>query len=639
MISFVSFSQIPQMFNYQAILRSPSGEIIANHNVTIKVAIIQGEITNSPVYSEIHTVSTNQLGLVNLKIGNGTPEGSVFTDINWGTQSSFIQISVDKDAGSNFVVIGTTQLLSVPYALYAEKSGVSDSSTWKVEGNNAYFLKGNVGIGNPNPISKLEVKQEQVNPKEPLFEVINADNDTVFAVFPDGVKVYVNSSEKGDIGGFAVSGRSPTKEGEKGNSVNYFQVTPDSTRIYIPYGVKGDIGGFAVSGRSPTKSEPIEYFRITHDSTRVFIPDLSKGDIGGFAVSGRSPNKFGLKDFFNVSGSGTARIINPSESRFLWYHAKEALLAGRVLIEHPDSVGFNSLMIGYESKAIGNNSQALGYKCVAEGATSTAIGRFTRSEGINSFALGNNAFAKGNSAFAVGYKTESKGEDCFAIGGVARDVNEDEGRITYADGKASLALGLGAQANGIANTAIGLLSTSDAVFGSVAMGFKTHASGIRATAIGDSAIASGNKSLSIGIGAVASGTSSFALGIKTEARAMTSFVLGTYNNIELPASPNLFVPTEALFVIGNGCGIVGGVNTPNGIIPERNNAFTILKNGNIGIGIEEPQTSLHIKDVLRLEPSYGPLNPSAGDIYFDKVSEKLKVYSEGVWKTVTLVEE
>ncbi|MEA3317087.1 MAG: hypothetical protein U9R54_03950 [Bacteroidota bacterium] len=638
LITYVgSYSQAPQMFNYQSIVRDESGGIIATQDIAIKISIIQGDISNNAIYSEIHNVTTNQFGLVNLKIGSVTPDLGIFEDIEWGTQSSYINIKVDKNGGTDFIEMGTSQLLSVPYALYAEKSGDSDSSIWKIESENAYFLNGKVGIGNANPVSKLEVKQEQVNPSEPLFEVINANNDTVFAVFPDGVKVYVNSTQKGNIGGFAVSGRSPMKDGNGVDRVDYLHVTPDSTRIYIPYGVsgKGNIGGFAVSGRSPTKATPVEYLRITNDSTRFFVDNSSKGNIGGFAVSGRSPTKSGgIPDFFNISGTGSANIINPSQARFMWYPLKEAILAGKVLIEHPDSVGFNSLMIGYESKAIGNNSQALGYKCVSKGITSTAIGRFSRSEGVNSFAFGNETKSQGEESFAVGRKTEARGNSCFAIGGSERDASGNTtGRITYADGVASLALGLGAQADGIANTAIGLLSTADGTFGSVAMGFGTHASGIRATAIGDSAIAIGKKALSIGINTIASGINSFALGINTEARAMNSFALGTYNNTEGPASPNLFVPNEPLFVIGNGCGIPGGFPSANGIIPERNNAFTILKNGNVGIGVDEPTSKLHVKDVLRLEPRSTPPNDATqGDMYFDKTTNKLRVYDGDVWQ-------
>ncbi len=165
-------------------------------------------------------------------------------------------------------------------------SNASDS--WKRDGNNIYLTDDfKVGINKTNPLSALEVKANSTAADgDPLFQVINKTGDTVFAVFPHGVQINFDETAKGNIGGFAVSGRNATK-----GTREYFRITSDSTRIYLNENLKGNIGGFAVSGRSASKGAYDEFFRVTPDSTRVYVNKSTKGNIGGFAVSGRSAYK------------------------------------------------------------------------------------------------------------------------------------------------------------------------------------------------------------------------------------------------------------------------------------------------------------------------------------------------------------
>lgn len=134
----------------------------------------------------------------------------------------------------------------------------------------------------------------------PLFHVINSYGDTIFAVYDDGVQIIVPQGVKGKVGGFAVSGRSPSKA----NPDNYLVITPDSARIYIndTVAAKGKVGGFAISGRSPSKGTANDVFFATVDSTRIYVDETNaKGKVGGFAVSGRSPSKATTNSFLNLS--------------------------------------------------------------------------------------------------------------------------------------------------------------------------------------------------------------------------------------------------------------------------------------------------------------------------------------------------
>ena len=116
-------SQMPKAFSYQAVVRNSQGKVIAKQPVGIKVEIVQGSTEGTVVYAETQTPESSQTGTVNLLIGAGTTTQGVFADINWGAAIYFLRISMDLQGGSNHEVVSTTQMLPVPYALYAEKAG------------------------------------------------------------------------------------------------------------------------------------------------------------------------------------------------------------------------------------------------------------------------------------------------------------------------------------------------------------------------------------------------------------------------------------------------------------------------------------------------------------------------------------
>ena len=117
---FIGLSQVPDAFNYQAVVRNSSGEVLANQNVSFRISILQGSESGAVSYSETHTVSTNAYGLVNLAIGDGTLVSGVFSPGGWGATSHFLKIEVDPAGGSAYTHLGTSELLSVPYAFHAQ---------------------------------------------------------------------------------------------------------------------------------------------------------------------------------------------------------------------------------------------------------------------------------------------------------------------------------------------------------------------------------------------------------------------------------------------------------------------------------------------------------------------------------------
>ena len=116
------FSQAPSKFNYQGVARDSKGNVLVNQSVSLKVSVLDSVITGVNIYSELHSAKTNQLGLFNLSIGSGNVVSGTFENISWGRNDKFIKIEMDPNGGSNYVLIGTSQLLSVPYALNAKSA-------------------------------------------------------------------------------------------------------------------------------------------------------------------------------------------------------------------------------------------------------------------------------------------------------------------------------------------------------------------------------------------------------------------------------------------------------------------------------------------------------------------------------------
>jgi uncharacterized protein (TIGR02145 family) len=129
-ITLIAAAQAPQGFNYQATVRNSSGALIINQNVTFKFNIMLNSSTSLPVFSETHFVPTDDLGQVNLTVGEGTATTGTFAAINWGNGSYYL--GIELNTGSGYVAMGTTQLLSVPYALYANSAGIANTSNMMV---------------------------------------------------------------------------------------------------------------------------------------------------------------------------------------------------------------------------------------------------------------------------------------------------------------------------------------------------------------------------------------------------------------------------------------------------------------------------------------------------------------------------
>jgi uncharacterized protein (TIGR02145 family) len=121
--AFIALAQAPQKFSYQSVIRNAGNQLVTNQNVGVKISILQGSATGSMVYAETHSPLANANGLATLEIGGGTVLSGNFANINWASGPFFVKTETDVNGGSNYTITNTTQLLSVPYALYAATAG------------------------------------------------------------------------------------------------------------------------------------------------------------------------------------------------------------------------------------------------------------------------------------------------------------------------------------------------------------------------------------------------------------------------------------------------------------------------------------------------------------------------------------
>jgi hypothetical protein len=126
---FLGFAQTaPQKMNYQAVARTATGTVIADQEIGLRIAIVSSDDMDRPVFAEEHSVKTNKLGVINIQIGDGEELEGSMQNIDWGSAAHYLKIFLDADNTGLFEEMGTSQLLTVPYAFYAERSGSSENS-------------------------------------------------------------------------------------------------------------------------------------------------------------------------------------------------------------------------------------------------------------------------------------------------------------------------------------------------------------------------------------------------------------------------------------------------------------------------------------------------------------------------------
>jgi hypothetical protein len=352
-------SQVPQGFNYQAIARNSSDIPIANTPLPVRITIQSDSLGGTVFWQELHSsVTTSSLGAINLVLGKGAKQSgdaATFSAIDWSVTPKFIKTEIDY---GGWRTMGVSRLWTVPYSMIA----------------------GDLG----GPVKKLAVTGKTTVMDEALFEVKNKDGNIVFAVYNEGVRVYVADGAKGLKGGFAVGGFGT----DKAESQKYLVVSKDSVRIYLDSNplTKKLKGGFAVGGYDMTKGTVVEdYLQVNRDSTRIYVKDGSGKSVkGGFAVGGFDMTK------------GTQKItpftsLTP-KNYFIGQQAGANITNGEYNIFIGHQAGYNTLG---PSGAVGGSEGSwncfIGYQAGylnQHGANNTFIGwhsGYNNTSGLNTF--------------------------------------------------------------------------------------------------------------------------------------------------------------------------------------------------------------------------------------------------------------
>ena len=466
-ICSATYAQSPQSFQYQSVIRDVSGAALVNQPVNFQLSIITGTLPGTVEYVETHSSTTNDFGIATLAIGSGTPVTNLFSDIDWSVSPHFLK--VEADLGSGYIDMGTTQLLSVPYALYSEQAG----NIPVYSAGNGIDVTGTT-ITNTAPDQNVTLTQggaTTITGTYPDFTISSTDLNTgtpgglnktiqynnAGAFDGDTALVWDNTNKRFGVGianplGRVVIKGSPTAlaseplfEIKNKNGQQIMVVYEDSVHFFIT-DVASNQGGFAVSGRSNAKAVTNDFLRINPDSTRIWTGDTITG--------------FGVKNIGTTSKTSYLQLT--PNNYFIGHEAGKSITSGL----------YNSF-IGYQSglnNTIGSKNYFIGYKAGFSntvGLSNIFIGDsagYFNTEGLYNIFSGNQCgFSNtlGSANVASGFRalySNNEGSYNVATGFVALFHNIS-GYANTANGMQSLY----SNTTGYQNTANGCLSLFESV--------------------------------------------------------------------------------------------------------------------------------------------------------------------------------
>ncbi len=172
-ITLSVFSQSPQKMTYQAVIRNSNNQLLQNQQVGVKISILQGSVNGIEVFAETHTLTTNTNGLLSLIIGNGNAVSGAIQTIDWGADTYFIKTETDPNGGTNYSIEGVSQLLTVPYAFYADSAGNNFSGDYLDLANTPTNLS---DFNNDQGFITSELDDDPTNE----LQILSISNDTLF---------------------------------------------------------------------------------------------------------------------------------------------------------------------------------------------------------------------------------------------------------------------------------------------------------------------------------------------------------------------------------------------------------------------------------------------------------------------------
>ncbi len=539
LFSLISFAQSPNKISYQAVIRNASNNLITNTNVGIRVSVLQGSSTGTTVYQETHSATTNATGLVTLEVGAGTVLSGTFSSIAWSSGNYYIKTETDVTGGTNYTISGTSQLLSVPYALYSTISGSDASSTWTVNGSNQYSnVTGNVGIGTTTPTSKLDIQ----NTSNATVSVTSTSNNGYFtAAAPSGLeaaltlKTYSSGSSKNRWN----FGKSTTPETGSNSGSNFFINAYDDSGSYLsqPFTITRSSGLVTVNSLKTSN------FQLTNGASNGYILQSdASGNASWVSNTISIPSK--IQDADANTKIQTEESTNENIIRFDLNGTEKWVMQGSRL--EAKNTG-NSIFIGENA---GKNDDLNSHNNVAIGYNSLT----TETGSDNNIAIGSNSLKLNTASnnIAIGnnaLQANTTGEKNTVVGNSAATANTTGLNNVFVGNNSGAA---NTTAN--YNSALGYYSLNSNVVGSNNSAFGSwslnNATSSNNTAFGYNSgtnITSGGSNTFLGYNANATSgtlTNATAIGANASVDSSNSLILGNNVNVGIGTSS----PTNTLHI-------------------------------------------------------------------------------------------
>ena len=376
------FAQVPQAFNYQAVARDGSGVLIANHAVGVKINIHRATAAGNISYTEVFVVptpTTNQFGLFTVAIGKGTPITGTFDTIQWGSSNYYLEVFIDPSGSTSYASMGTSQLLTVPYAMYAANAGVPGITGATGPTGAASTVAGPTGATGNNGSTGATGATGSASNAWNLTGNSGTIDATNFIGTTDSVSfnIRVNNHKSGKIdpglyntffgyksGNAITTGNLNTAEGNLTlcqNTTGFANVAIGSNTLYFNTSGANNtaVGGgsmlFNTTGyrNSAVGIGTLAYNTTGYNNTTVGAGSLHMNTIGNFNIA------FGDSALFSSVAGSYATAIGTSAMKY-------ACNSSTAFINTNVAVGFNA-MRGSLTPAInkGSNNTVVGYQALA----------------------------------------------------------------------------------------------------------------------------------------------------------------------------------------------------------------------------------------------------------------------------------
>ena len=327
----INESSIPEGLNYQAVARDASGNILINQRIGIQIELLNGSKGEEIEYKEIHHVKTDEFGQFSLLIGNGNTQLGEFKAISWESGNKWLQIAIDIDEKGGYEFMGKSQLLTVPYAMYAKSAGSLNGSSrsqdgdWEVVGNDMYSEpSGNVGIG-AYPEKKLDVKGDvRIGDPGNVFPLSIEQSGSKFILFKNssGNRGWIGYAGENEFKIFNAAGNMMTFQSKNKFNIKVTEGSSNSVNYIFENETNGGVVRFynEKSRQSSNQYDPsvdsvkvgIGFYRTEKPQERL---DVRGGIKLGEAIS-QAPQRGGHIQY--VQKDIKAYIYNPSINAFDW---------------------------------------------------------------------------------------------------------------------------------------------------------------------------------------------------------------------------------------------------------------------------------------------------------------------------------